>query len=227
MQLSVKDVANLLNVDDKTIYGWIRQGGLPAYRINESYRFNRADILEWATARQIPHAVSVPDGAASLPDLANALKTGGISYDVEGRDKAVVLRNVVNAMQLAADVDRDFLYEVLLARENLGSTGIGDGIAIPHVRNPIVLHVSRPTITLCFLKDPIEFGAMDGKPVDILFSMVSPTVRTHLHLLARMGYVLRNPDFKAALTARLPQAELMNVLTRAESAIANAEKPAG
>ena len=219
MQLSVKDVSKLLSVDDKIVYGWIKQGDIPVYRINEAYRFNRADILEWATARQMAHAVPEPDAPDQLTGLADALGTGGIAYGVDGSDKASVLRNVVDAMQLPAEVDREFLYEVLLARENLGSTGMGDGMAIPHVRNPIVLHVTEPTITLCFLKEPIEFGAIDGKPVDVLFTMVSPSVRAHLHLLSRMGYVLRDPGFKAALAARWPEAELMDTLARTEKKI--------
>lgn len=220
MQLSVKDVSKLLNVDNKTIYGWIKQEDIPVYRINDAYRFNRADILEWATARQIAHGVAIPQDTTCLPGLAEALATGGIAYDIEGGDKAVALRNVVASMKLPANVDRAFLYEVLLARENLGSTGTGDGIAIPHVRNPIVLHVDQPTITLCFLKQPIEFGSVDGKPVDTLFTMVSPTVRAHLRLLARMGYVLRDPEFKAALANHLPQNELMEALRQSEAKIA-------
>jgi PTS system nitrogen regulatory IIA component len=218
MQLSVKDVANLLNVDDKTVYGWIRQGEIPVCRINEHYRFNKAEILEWATTRQMAH-IAHDEETGGFPSLANALVNGGIVYGVKGEDKPSVLRNVVDAMPLSDTVDRDFLYEVLLARENLGSTGFGDGIAIPHVRNPIVLHVNEPMITLCFLDAPIEFGSIDGRPVDTLFTMVSPTVRMHLHLLARLGFVLRNPGFKAALKACLPQDELMSALALAEAEI--------
>ena len=62
---------------------------------------------------------------------------------------------------------REFLYQILLARESLGSTGIGDGVAIPHVRNPVVLHVSEPVVTLSFLETPIDFHALDGKPAAI------------------------------------------------------------
>ena len=86
------------------------------------------------------------------------------------------------SMRLPEEVDSEFLYQVLLAREALGSTGMGDGIAIPHVRNPIVLHLSRPMVTLCFLETPIDFGSLDGKPVTTLFTLISPTVRAHLHL---------------------------------------------
>ena len=53
MKLLVKDAARLLDVSDKTIYRWIKQGSIPAYKLNEQYRFNRAELLEWATARRI------------------------------------------------------------------------------------------------------------------------------------------------------------------------------
>jgi PTS system nitrogen regulatory IIA component len=53
MQLTVKDVAKLLNVNEKTIYRWLKQGSLPAYQLGNQYRFNKAELLEWATSRQI------------------------------------------------------------------------------------------------------------------------------------------------------------------------------
>ena len=53
MKLLVKDAARLLDVSEKTVYRWIKQGSIPAYRLNEQYRFNRAELLEWATARRI------------------------------------------------------------------------------------------------------------------------------------------------------------------------------
>ena len=226
MKLSVKDVAKLLSVDDKTVYGWIKQGGIPFYRIHEHYHFNKSEILEWASSRQMAYAVDAEATAAEFPSLADALKNGGIVYGMKGNDKPTVLRNVVDAMPLSNAVDRGLLYEVLLARENLGSTGFGEGVAIPHVRNPIVLHVDEPIITLCFLAAPIDFGAIDGLPVDTLFTMVSPTVRMHLHLLSRLGFVLRNPAFKAALQTRLPQGELMDTLLRIEAQIESKSKAA-
>ena len=221
MQLSVKDVAKLLNVTDKTIYRWIKQESIPVYRINDQCRFNRAEIIEWATSRRIPLSADIlteSDGSkVPLPSLVDTVKTGGIVYRLGGADKPTVLRNVVDVMHLPEEVDREFLYQVLLARENLGSTGVGDGIAIPHVRNPIVLHITKPTITLCFLEHPINFGAIDGEPVDTLFTLISPTVRAHLHLLSRLGFVLQNPAFKEALKKQLLRDKVLEELARAES----------
>ena len=61
------------------------------------------------------------------------------------------------------------------------------------------MHILRPMVTLCFLEEAIEFGALDGQPVHTLFTIVSPTIRAHLHLLARLGFALRQPAFAAVI----------------------------
>jgi len=220
MQLSVKEISGLLNVAEKTIYRWIKQGSIPVYRINGQNRFNRAEILEWATSKRIPVSpqlmVEEVSGCAVMPTLVETLRETGIHYHVAGNGKSQVLRTVVDLMQLPDEVDRDFLYKVLLARETLGSTGVGDGVAIPHVRNPIVLHITQPVLTLCFLEHPIPFGSIDGEPVNILFTLISTTVRAHLHLLSRLSYVLLNPEFKNALKKQELRDPLLQALRNAE-----------
>lgn len=198
MELTVRDSARLLNVSEKTIYRWIKLGTLPAYRVNEQYRFHRAELLEWATSQRINVSADIfvePDSGAATVGLGEALRSGGVHYRVGGADKEAILRVVVELMPLPDQVNRQFLLEVLLARESLGSTSVGDGIAVPHVRNPVVMHVPRPMITLCFLEKPVDFGAIDGRPVHTLFTMLSPTVRAHLNLLARLSFALRQPEF--------------------------------
>lgn len=223
MRLSVKDVASLLNVSEKTVYRWIKQGIIPVYRVNEQLRFNRAELLEWATSQriQVSPEIFLEDEISKgpLPSLSEALKAGGVAYRIGGDDKPSVLHALVEVLNLPEEVDREFLYQVLLARETLGSTGIGDGIAIPHVRNPVVLHISRPTITLCFLEHPIDFRAIDGQPVNTLFTLISPTVRAHLHLLSRLSFVLQNQEFKAVLKQQASRDDLMEAVARAETAL--------
>src|SRR5438477_3516841 len=225
MKLTVRDAAQILNVSEKTIYRWIKQGVIPAYQISDQYRFNRAELLEWATSRRInvsPEIFAEPEGGeAPPPSLSEALRAGGVYYRIGGADKATVLQAVVDTMKLPEEVDRAFLYQVLLAREALGSTGIGEGIAIPHVRNPIVLHLSRPMITLCFLERPLDFGALDGQPVTTLFTLISPTVRAHLYLLSRLGFALRDPDFKKAVLEQASREQILEALRRVEDSMAN------
>lgn len=223
MQLQVKDVAQLLNVSEKTVYRWIQQGTLPGYRVNDQYRFNRAELLEWATSRKIPVSPDIfqePEARESaVPSIEESLKAGGIHYRIEGAKKEAVLASVVEHLRLPDEVDRDFLLRVLLAREELASTGVGDGIAIPHVRNPIVLHVPTPMVSLCFLEKPIDFGSIDGKPVSALFTLISPTVRAHLHLLSRLAYLLRDPEFKKLISRQALREEILAGARRVEGEI--------
>lgn len=232
MQLTIRDVAKLLNVSEKTVYRWVSQGNLPSYRVGEQYRFNQVELLEWATAQKINVSAEIfhepKINGVSLPSLSESIARGGIHYRLTGANREDVLHGVVDTLRLPDGVDRAFLFRVLLAREELASTGIGDGIAIPHVRNPIVLHVHEPIVALCFLEKPVDFGAMDGQPVSALFTLISPTVRSHLHLLSRMAFVLRNPDLRAAVKGQASRDVLTEALQRAEQDVRqSATGPAG
>lgn len=226
MNLSVKDAARLLNVSEKTIYRWIKQEVVPAYRMHEQYRFNRAELVEWATARRMgmaSEAFEEPEAdAAPLPSLTEALEAGGIVYRLDGRDRNEVLSNLVDNLRLPEEVNSDHLLKVLVAREQLASTGIGDGIAIPHPRNPVLMHITRPTVTLAFLENPVDFHALDGKPVRILFGLISPTLRSHLHLLSILGFALHDPQFRSALETECSREEIFAALRRVKRGMGHA-----
>ncbi|MBN1803755.1 MAG: PTS sugar transporter subunit IIA [Sedimentisphaerales bacterium] len=229
MQLTVKDVARLFTVTEKTVYRWLDQHSLPGYRVNNQYRFNRAELLEWAMANRInasAQIISEPESAdMRLEGLGEALKAGGIYYRVSGDNKESALRSVVELIHLPPEVDRQFLLSVLLTREDIASTGIGDGIAIPHVRNPIVLHVPQPIISLCFLENHIDFKAIDSQPVHCLFTIVSPTVRAHLHLLSRLCFALRDNDLKKALESQVSREEIFSHIARIENELDKSKTP--
>jgi len=220
MQLTVRDVANLIRVSEKTIYRWVKAGQIPAYRIGEQFRFNRFEILEWATARKINISQGIvladESGAGPLPGLGEALQNGGISYLVGGKDRSTALKCVVDCLRLPAGTDKESFFRILLAREKLASTGVGDGIAIPHVRTPIILHIDIPQLALCFLEKPVEFGALDGNPVYALFTLICPTIKSHLHLLSRLAFALRDPAFKKAIEKRALRDEILRQTARVE-----------
>lgn len=203
MTLTVQDVARLLNVSEKTVYRWISQRRLPARRIGDQYRLGRAELLDWVAANRADASIELftaPDeDPGPLPSLREALSSGGILYRVEGRNRDEVLRSAVEATRLPEGVGADFVYAVLRARELLGSTAVGEGIALPHPRHPLVFHVPEPAVTLCFLEHPVDFGALDGKPVHALFLLLSASVRAHLRLLGLLSFALRQAGFLRAV----------------------------
>jgi PTS system nitrogen regulatory IIA component len=230
MRLTIREAAQLLQVPEEVVYKWIRDSGLPAVRYNEQYRLNKVELAEWAQSNQVTLLPEPPaKHSQPLPPLAEALATGGIHRGLAGRNKREVLRAVVEQLRLPPGADREFLFQMLMAREDQGSTAFGDGIAIPHVRNPIVLRIDRPAVTLCFLESPVDFGALDQKPVFALFTMVNPTIRVHLHLLSRLAFCLKSPGFVRRLKERAGEEEILAearaVEARLEPAPAATAKP--
>ncbi len=223
MQVKTRDAARLLGVSEATLLKWLRSGELNATRVNDQYRLNRIDILEFAASRKLaisPDLLSEIERPQGLPTLAEAVRAGGVHHGVAGDDKASILRAVVNRMPKLRGADRELLYNLLLAREALGSTGFGNGIAIPHPRNPIVLRVTRPEVAICYLDRPIDFEAIDGKPVHTLVTLVSPSTRAHLHLLALAAAALGDPAVVAKLESRADADALVPEVARVEAALA-------
>jgi PTS system nitrogen regulatory IIA component len=221
MQLTIQDVARLFTVSEKTIHQWLDSKSLPGFQVNGDYRFNRAEVINWAMANQINVSTDIfsdPESVGiKLDNLGDSIKTGGIYYKVKVNDKTAALKSIVELMNLPAEVDKEFLFNVLLAREELASTGIGDGIAIPHVRNPLLLHIPKPIVSLCFLEEPIDFNSIDRKPVFCLFTIVSPSIRAHLHLLSRLSFALRDEKLKNAIQAQAPREEILSHIERIEN----------
>ena len=226
MLLEPSEAAQALNVDEKTVVRWIKKDNLPAESIQGNYQINPVDLLEWATERGIkvnPALYKMPDADhRPLPTLSQALQAGGIHCGFPGDDKETVLRNAVAILDLPPEIDPDFILQVLLAREAMGTTAVGDGIAIPHVRNPILVQLPVPKIALCFLAQPVDFGALDGKPVQILFTIISPTIRMHLHLLSKLAYCLRDQRLRGILGKQCNPEAIMAVILDIENDIGKA-----
>lgn len=224
MRLSVRDVGTFLGASESTVNRWIKQRGLPAQFVGGQHRFNRTEVLEWATANKIRVSVEMFDNLEAEsdppPSLADALVAGGIHYGLKSTSKDAALRALVDVLPLPEGTDRELLLRLFQAREASASTGIGDGIALPHVRNPIVLSVDHPTVTLCFLEESVDFGALDGKPVQALFSLICPTTRSHLQMLARLSYVLHDAALKALVQRAAPADDLLREVRRIEVTLA-------
>lgn len=222
MFLKVAELAAAAGVDEKTVLNWIKNMGLPAHKQDDRYRINRVDLLEWANNQGIsipPEIFVVNNETSHLATVSEAITKGGIFYDLPGNTPESALREVVSRLVLSPGLDPEFLLQTLLAREALGSTALGNGIAIPHVRNPIVGQDGESAISLCFLKNPIDFDAVDGLPVTILFTLVTPNVKEHLHLLAKLAFLLHDQPFQELLHRPGSKDEIMAAIRLLEEPI--------
>ena len=154
-----------------------------------------------------------------LCPVTTLLTKGGILYGVAGDDKTSALVAAIELLRLPGGVDRDRVIEEVLRREEIASTGIGQGIALPHPQSSAALQMPESLLTLAFLKQPVEFGAPDGVPVHALFIILSRDAGQHLRLLAHLGRTLQHAEVLEALTRQLQAEEILAICGRVEAAL--------
>ncbi len=217
MRMSINDLANCLDLPASTVDRWIRQGRIPVRRSSGACDVEVPALQRWAASKQLPFNLSgdQPGSAPAVRDedapvsLAQAMTRGGVCHGIHGKDVPTVLTAAVNCVADFDTSEKASLLAALLDRERLTSTGIGNGVAIPHPRAPLTKPHIRPQITTCFLSEPVDFCAVDDRPVFVLFILISDSVQTHLHLLSRLAYGLRDKAFIEVLQTRPDEAALL------------------
>lgn len=234
MDLKIKDVTELLNVSETTIKRWISDGKIPYYRLHNQYRFSRSEIENWVLSCKQGGDFSPFDEEEFQKErlgtqqfgLFRAIHKGGVYSDILGDTKEDVIRNAMEEIAKDLHLDAEVITELLLDRENLMPTALSNGIGVPHTRD-FLLQESYDVIAVVFPKNPIEYGALDGKAVHTLFFLFACDDKRHLHLLAKLAHLSSKPENLAFLNRHPGKADLLeyiknweaNIKTREESLI--------
>jgi mannitol/fructose-specific phosphotransferase system IIA component (Ntr-type) len=150
--------------------------------------------------------------------VSSLLSPASINLSLKSTGRDAVLAELVNQIPQLADqpAARQTLLRALHEREELYSTGIGDGIALPHARNALVGLVDEPIIVFGRHREGIPYGAIDSAPAKLFFLLIAPTVTQHLAVLARLSRLLRDPKLRQSLLeAETPQS-VIDLISEAE-----------
>ena len=147
-------------------------------------------------------------------NLTDLLTKERIISDLECRDKASVLRELVSVLaDPEADISEDVLFDVLDERERLGSTGIGNGVAIPHGKTK---GIERLLVSFGRSLHGVDFDSLDGKPANLFFVLLAPEDSTgvHLKLLARISKMLKEKAFRTGLMQASSQDDIFQLIKK-------------
>ncbi len=147
--------------------------------------------------------------------ILDVLLKEAILPDLNANDKKGVLEELVTPVARIADINHDYLVKVLMERERLGSTGIGEGIGIPHGK---VKGLESLVLGFGLSKKGVDFDSMDGQPAHIFFLLLTPENSTglHLKLLARISRILKNEPFKQRLLHATNRDEIYSIIEEEE-----------
>lgn len=152
-------------------------------------------------------------------NIADLLTPDHTYCNIDGVSKKRVLENLSTYLNEAGDIsgtDADAIYQKLLERERLGSTGIGSGVAVPHCRVP---GCNKITGVLLKLTDQVDFDAIDGKPVDLIFALMVPQEHSdeHLQALASIAELMQSEKVRKLLRAATSNRNLYDLATGMEA----------
>jgi mannitol/fructose-specific phosphotransferase system IIA component (Ntr-type) len=159
------------------------------------------------------------ENTAARFSLSELLSPAAIKLHLAGQDRDTVLNELVcQISEIANRPDaRQTLLHALQEREQLHSTGIGDGIALPHSRNGLVGLVDHPVLVFGRSDEGINYSAIDGAPARLFFLLIAPTVTQHLAILARLSRILRNPKLRKNLLSADTPEKVITLIREAEA----------
>jgi PTS system nitrogen regulatory IIA component len=227
MDLKIKDVAELLNVSETTIRRWLVEERIPAYRINQQYRFSRTEIESWLMSykqESLPPVVreewdkmGVPAGSKQFC-LYRAIHKGEVFLDMPGKTKEEIIRSTMKSIAKKMHLDADVLSELFIDREQLQATALNHGIGVPHTRD-FLLSAHHDVVVVVFPEQPLLYGALDGIPVHTLFFLFACDDKRHLHLLAKIAHLSSQPEAISLLQSHPSKEGLLDYIKHWESSL--------
>lgn len=208
--LTIEEVAKYLRVSDRTVYDWAQKGEIPAGKIGTVWRFKKSEIEHWVNERLSSDKKSGDDEI----QIRNILSPDRVVF-INQRTKHDALIQLSEVLASAPQIkNKTELTEQILKREELMSTAIGRGIAIPHVR---LLSVTDLVMAIGVCKKPIEdFEPIDDQPVRLLF-MIAAAYNQHTYYLKTISNftaLFKNDDLIQSILEAKTEDEIYSILTK-------------
>lgn len=220
MDLKIKDVAELLSVSETTIRRWLTDGKIPAYRLNHQYRFSRIEIENWMLKCKLKPIDSITEKEEEIPpprggmqqfSLYRAVHRGVVYSDANSLTKEQLIRTAAPSIAERLKLDSEVLSELLIDRERLMPTALNNGIAVPHSRE-CLQQIPFDLVSVVFPEEPMDYGALDGKPVHSLFFLFASDDKIHLQLLAKIAHLSSHPEAQELLRQRPNKSTLLEFI---------------
>jgi nitrogen PTS system EIIA component len=207
--LTIEEVARYLRVSERTVYDWAQKGEIPSGKIGTVWRFKKSEIERWVNERLSSNRSSSVFSVVQIQNILSPDRILFLNYSKK-RDALVALaENLAGAPQIKS---RQELVAEILRREELMSTAIGRGIAIPHVR---LSSVTDLVVSVGVSQaDIIDFQSLDDVPVRLLF-MIAAAYNQHAYYLQTLSFFsskLKNNELRASLSAAKTPQEVYSLL---------------
>jgi PTS system nitrogen regulatory IIA component len=234
MDLKLGEVSRLLNVSESKVKKWVQAKKIPSYKLGSEFLFSRAEIEDWVMKNgpkyadesqesfQITETLEEEEEIKRFGiqhfNLYRAINKGGVFLDCNGQTKEEIIYWTTKKLAEKFNWDPDVIAELLIDREKLMPTALNNGIGVPHTRD-FLINNHFDVCACVFLEHPIEYGALDGKPVNTLFFLFACEDKRHLNLLAKLAHLSSQEGSLKFFNERPSQKEFLDYVKNFESTL--------
>ncbi len=224
--LTIKEVADYLKMNERTIYKLVQNGKMPAAKIASQWRMKKDLINEWLEYHMKSFTVEDlvgldQDHEDKVIQVTPILSKKAFASPLHSTSKSQVLKELVDLLVASGEIkDKDELFRAVVERERLCSTAIADEVAIPHPRHALRDVVSKPCLAIGISKLGIDFESEDDKPTRLFFLICAPREDIHLKIMARLSRILRDPKTRYDLIQAENFEQFVDIFSQGEKKLA-------
>jgi PTS system nitrogen regulatory IIA component len=217
--MTLAEMADYLKIAKRSLLRMAQAGDIPGTKIASQWRFMRSVIDDWMISRMknLPAGELeklIQSDKVPLP-LYRLLPVELVGMDVRPGAKKQVLEQLLDVLAAGGlSVDRRVFLTKLLDREDMVSTAIFPGIALPHFRKPEECPLAEPRIVLGICRQGTDFDSLDGRPTHVFFLICAGNVVVHLKIIAELALLFRRSSLVEELLAAADPASVLQVLFR-------------
>ncbi|NQT58465.1 MAG: PTS sugar transporter subunit IIA [Bacteroidetes bacterium] len=209
--MTLTEVANYLKLSEKTILKMIKNQEIPCAKIANQWRFLRPLIEDWLLAKMnvipqndLSRLIEEQYDHVPVSRFTSVPLITALPENTDKQEALLLLTTIASDHKIISD--KDTVYQKLIEREQMISTGIGNGIAIPHMRSPSSLVINGPKIVIGLSKKGISYDSSDNQPVHLIFLILTDSEVVHLRIMAKLAQMIRKKNMASnLLKADTPQ----------------------
>jgi excisionase family DNA binding protein len=210
--LTLQEVAEILNISAETVLNLLSQKEIKGIRIGNQWRFHKSDIVEWQAKQKTLNIEKI-----ALENVVSRffsfINSDYILMELQAKNRFEVLAEMAHfAKENGVCKKPSWLYQMLIKREELISTGIGNGIAFLHPRKVFPEKISFPGVLLGISKKGIDFRSMDNCAVNLFFLILMKTEKQHLFALSYLSQLLREPRLRGKILSARNKKTILELL---------------
>ncbi|MBN2545906.1 MAG: PTS sugar transporter subunit IIA [Spirochaetes bacterium] len=219
--MTLEEAAKYLKLTDQTILNLIHKNEIPAIKVGNQWKFIKPVIDDWILSKMNYKKIfyndiqSLTDNDIAQMKLTSFFDKDFILHDIKSGNKEKILKQLIKPLSERKIIESEDSYlSMLLERENIVSTGIGHGIAIPHLKNIKENPDYAPFLVFGICKEGTDFNSPDHKPAYLFFLLCTKIEAIHLKILAKISSIFINRDIINSIIKTTSIKELLEVFTK-------------